>query len=148
MRRKHLRGFRGFPTPDDMPDLTYWRNYIVSRVTEASLGRIPVHTLSMSVFFAGNGRLITLAYQLTEVTDEDIEDMKEIVDQIKKSTGSDVENSPLIIYSAYEVTEKIPLWGPMDPPTDWANARGIFGRNHNIVPMEDPNYTWIAGPQL
>lgn len=40
---RQLMTFHGWDTPRSMPNLSYWRDYIVSRAVEASCGLIPVH---------------------------------------------------------------------------------------------------------
>ena len=137
--------FHGFFTPADMPDLSYWRDYICGQAVAASLGLIPVHALCMYVQFENKDRKLTLGYQLTEVTDEDMEDMEEIFDQFGEHTGGDLENPPFTISWTHEIVEKIHA-GPRAEEIDWSKIRSVYVRNHRTLPRDgpEPQYAWIS----
>ena len=134
--------FHGFLSPRDMPDLSYWRDYICDQAVGASLGLIPVHALSLCVRFEDMDRKITLEYQLTEAAEEDVEDMEEIFDQFGEQTGGDLMNPPFTISWTYEIVDKT-------HGVDHSQVRPIYVRNHRIMPDTDPNMknAWISLPR-
>lgn len=77
-----------FPTPDDPKRAPAWENYVVAQAVQASLGQIPEHALAVGVEIAGPE--VTLRFQLTDVTEEDEEDMAGIAMELEGLLGCDV----------------------------------------------------------
>jgi hypothetical protein len=73
-----------YPTPSEMTPRD-WGNYLASQLASSALGTIPRHTLAMGVE-PGNSE-ITVHFQLTEVDEQDEEDMTEIIDELAISLG-------------------------------------------------------------
>ncbi|WP_157181454.1 hypothetical protein [Actinopolymorpha alba] len=76
------------PTPEDPRRAPVWENYIVAQAVQASLGLIPQHALAVGVEVAGKD--VRLRFQLSEVTEDDVTDMDDIVSELEALVGSDV----------------------------------------------------------
>jgi hypothetical protein len=73
-----------YPTPSEMSPRD-WGNYLAAQLATAALGTIPRHTLALGV--EPGDTEITVHFQLTEVDDQDEEDMTEIIDELAISLG-------------------------------------------------------------
>jgi hypothetical protein len=62
-----------------------WGNYLAAQLAACALSTIPRHTLAMGVE-PGTSE-ITVHFQLTEVDEQDEEDMTEIIDELVISLG-------------------------------------------------------------
>jgi len=119
-----------FATPDNTTETAVWLNYVRSQATSASLGLIPAHALTMKIRLSNGGWTIGLEYQLTEVTDEDLDDMEEILDEFETLLGvMSVPPDKLEVTSTYEVVET--AYADTDTP---GQAFGIYARNFRIQP--------------
>jgi len=119
-----------FATPDDTAGIPVWFNYVYSQANSASLGLIPLHALAMSVRLTNGGWTIGLEYQLTEVTDEDLDDMEETLDEFETLLGAmSYPPDSLEITSTYEVVDT----AHADDPT-LGHAHRIYWRNDRIQP--------------
>jgi len=68
----------GYPTASAMSAVG-WRNYLMAQLASASLGAIPRHALAVGVEPGDDA--LTVHFQLTEVDEQDEENMAEIVDE-------------------------------------------------------------------
>ena len=84
------------PTPDDLGDAPLWENYVIAQSVEASRGQIPEHSLAFGVEV--HGVVLRLRFQLSEVTDDDRDDIDDIVSELEALVGNDVR-----VESSYEV---------------------------------------------
>jgi len=114
------------PSPDNTADIPVWLNYVCSQANSASIGLIPLHALTMRVRLSDGGWTIGLEYQLSEVTDEDLDDMEEILDEFETSIGA-MEGDNFTITSTYEVVSVV-----YGDPNDWGHVFSIFSRNRRI----------------
>jgi hypothetical protein len=62
-----------------------WHNYLVAQLTAASLATIPRHALAVGVE-PGTDE-ITIHFQLTEIDEQDEEDIAEIIDELSILLG-------------------------------------------------------------
>ena len=121
--------YRGLPTPDDMKGLPVWPLCVCAQAADAALGLIPEHALTMRVRITDGGWTISLEFQLTEITDEDIEDMKEILSQFQMNIGESPRNK-LKTNLHYEVVDNI-------HGDDWTHVYAVYLRNHRTLPGPD-----------
>jgi hypothetical protein len=87
------------PTPEDPGRTPVWENYVISQTVAASRGQIPEHAIAFGVEV--DGPRLRLLFQLSEVTDEDVADMSDIVSELEGLVGNDVE-----VESTYKVLEQ------------------------------------------
>ena len=87
------------PTPEDPGRAPVWENYVIAQTVAASRGQIPAHALAFGVEVVGPR--LRLRFQLSEVTDEDEDDMSDIVSELEALVGDDVE-----VESSYEVRDQ------------------------------------------
>lgn len=73
-----------YPKPSEMLPRD-WGNYLASQLASAALATIPRHTLAMGVE-PGTSE-VTVHFQLTEVDEQDEEDMTEIIDELAIALG-------------------------------------------------------------
>ena len=78
------------PTPDDMEGVRLWDCYIVAQVAMAAAGIIPRHARAMSVEV--EGMRVVIHFQLTEIDEEDREDMDDILSEFRVLVGLDVDS--------------------------------------------------------
>lgn len=76
-----------YPSPENPERAPVWDNYVVAQCTQAALGNIPRHALAVGVTVDQYD--VTLLFQLTELTPEDVEDMEEIAGDLATLLGSD-----------------------------------------------------------
>lgn len=74
-----------YPTPDDPGRAPIWENYMMAQATAASVGLIPVHALAYGVEI--DRYRVRLRYQLAELTDADVQDMVDTVDELEDLVG-------------------------------------------------------------
>lgn len=77
-----------WPTPEDPGRAPVWDNYVIAQTVQASLGGIPPHAVAMGVRVAGTE--VQLCFRLTELTDDDVEDMDDIVSELEALVGNHV----------------------------------------------------------
>lgn len=87
------------PTPKDPSRAPVWVNYVIAQTVEASRGQIPQHALAFGVEV--DGARLRLRFQLSEVTEEDKEDVSDIVSELESLVGNDVS-----VESSYEVRDQ------------------------------------------
>lgn len=87
------------PTPEDPGRAPVWENYVIAQTVEASRGQIPEHALAFGVEV--DGPRLRLRFQLSKVTEEDEDDMSDIVSELEGLVGNDVE-----VESSYEVRDQ------------------------------------------
>lgn len=78
-----------FPTPQDPKGAPVWRNYIVAQTAQAMLGIIPVHALAVGV--AVGETLVTLKFQLSDVTEMDLVDIEDVRAALEDLLGGAVD---------------------------------------------------------
>jgi hypothetical protein len=76
------------PTPDDPVEAPVWDNYVVAQAVQASLGLIPRTALAFGV--AVQGADVRLVFQLSELREQDKNDMHEIWHQLETLVGDAV----------------------------------------------------------
>ena len=75
----------GMPRPDDLGRAPLWELYVNRQLVQASLARLPVHLLALGVEI---DRLkVVLRFQLSELVDQDLEDIEEIQQDLDELTG-------------------------------------------------------------
>ncbi|WP_146847739.1 hypothetical protein [Cellulomonas terrae] len=89
-----------------------WDNYIVAQSVQASLGLLPRSALAVGVRIVGTD--VELHFQLSELTENDIADIDDIVSGLESITGQHVR-----VGKTYQI-----LAGPMLSPHD--DLRWIF----------------------
>lgn len=77
-----------FPSPENPANAPVWENYIVAQAVQASLGQLPEHSLAVGVVVEGTD--VELRFQLTEVSEQDLDDMAEILDEFESLVGPGV----------------------------------------------------------
>lgn len=87
------------PTPQNPGRAPIWENYVIAQTVEASRGQIPEHALAFGVEV--DGPRLRLRFQLSEVTEDDEDDMRDIVSELEGLVGNDVE-----VESSYEVRDQ------------------------------------------
>jgi hypothetical protein len=80
------------PRPDDLGRAPLWELYVNRQAVQASLGRIPDHTLAFGVVVGG--LRAQLRFQLTELTATNQTDIDDIVDDFDMLTGFILEVTP------------------------------------------------------
>lgn len=101
------------PTPDDLGRAPAWENYVIAQLTQAALGMIPRNAVALGVEVDRNN--VTLRCQLRELTDQDVEDLTEIVDELVTLVGDKVR-----VRWLHEIRDE-PLITPRDQTT-WTFA--------------------------
>lgn len=76
------------PTPSDLGNAPAWDNYVVAQAVQASLGLIPEHAIAVGVEVDGSD--VVLRFQLTAITEEDSQDVDDIVSDLEALVGPDV----------------------------------------------------------
>lgn len=76
------------PSPSDPAGVPFWRNYVVAQCVQASLGELPRHIVAFGVLIDDVD--INLQFQLSEILDDDLESIDEIVDELETLVGPDV----------------------------------------------------------
>ncbi|AXE37793.1 hypothetical protein [Acidipropionibacterium virtanenii] len=94
------------PTPEDPARAPIWENYATAQTSQASLGLIPDHAYAVGVEV--NGRHLRLRFQLSRLTEEDEEDMRDIVSELEALVAQEI----YVDYS-YEFTDR-PRLDPHD----------------------------------
>ena len=79
---------------DEIQRVPFWENYLVCQAIQASLGTIPRH--STAVGLAIEDQDVVFHFQLSYVSDEDEEDMKDLLDKFETIVEKDVHVSRLI----------------------------------------------------
>lgn len=74
-----------YPTPDDPGRMPIWDVYVMAQATAASRGGIPVHALAYGVEV--DRYRVRLRFQMSEVSDQDEEDMVDTVDELERLVG-------------------------------------------------------------
>lgn len=87
------------PSPKDIGQAPVWENYVIAQTVAASRGQIPAHALAFGIEV--EGPRLRLRFQLSEVTEEDGDDMSDIVSELEGLLGNDVE-----VESSYEVVDR------------------------------------------
>jgi hypothetical protein len=79
------------PTPEDPANAAVWENYVISQVTQASLGIIPRNAMALGVEVRGYA--VTLRCQLRVIGDEDEADLDDIVSDLEALVGDKIHVS-------------------------------------------------------
>ncbi|UOE42883.1 hypothetical protein [Agromyces larvae] len=87
-----------YASPDDLEHVPNWDNYIVAQAVHAMLGVVPPHALAIGVSI--NREQVQLIFQLSQRTEDDETDMREIESELEELVWRDVH-----ISSTYEVLE-------------------------------------------
>lgn len=77
-----------YPKPSDMTSRD-WHNYLVAQLVGASLGYLPRHAVALGV--EPGTEEIGVHFQLTEVDEQDEEDMDEIIGEFSTLLGDVVD---------------------------------------------------------
>jgi hypothetical protein len=78
-------------TAEEVDRVPFWENYLVRQAIQASLGTIPRHALAVGL--AIHDREVVFHFQLPYVSEEDEEDMKELLDNFETIVEQDVHTS-------------------------------------------------------
>lgn len=87
------------PSPENTGQAPAWENYVIAQTVAASRGQIPAHVLAFGVEV--DGPRLRLRFQLSEVTEEDGDDMNDIVSELEGLLGDEVE-----VDTSYEVVDQ------------------------------------------
>jgi hypothetical protein len=74
-----------FPTPEDLGDAPAWDNYVVAQVVQATLGLIPRGAVAVGVEV--EKRRVRLHFHLSQVSEEDLADIKDVVEDLDALLG-------------------------------------------------------------
>lgn len=77
------------PAPDDLRQAPLWDNYVVAQTVQASLGLVPLNAVAVGVKIVG--ATVTVLFQLTELAEADREDLDDIVDELQRLVGDEVQ---------------------------------------------------------
>ena len=97
------------PTPDDLGAAPLWENYVIAQLTQASLGLVPLNALALGVVV--DGLDVTVTCQLGALSDTDLDDLREIAEELTSLVGEHVH-----VTSTHEVREE-PAITPHDAAT-------------------------------
>lgn len=76
------------PTPEDPANSPVWDTYIIAQAAHASLGQLPQNTQAFGVMVDNNK--VTLHFDVTDMSLEDIEDIDSILADFEALVGSHV----------------------------------------------------------
>ena len=77
-----------YPSPSDPANAPVWENYVAAQTSQASLGIVPRSAVALGVLVAGTS--VTLRFQLAACSQQDIDDMNDIVAELEVLLGPGV----------------------------------------------------------
>lgn len=87
------------PVPGIVGRAPVWENYVIAQTVAASRGQIPAHTLAFGVEV--DGPRLRLRFQLSELTEGDEDDMRDILSELEGLVGDDIE-----VKASYDVLDR------------------------------------------